>query len=106
MTLVVDPSPSGLLLITDADSVTGGPVRTETWLWDGHDWALRFVWQGLAWQTAVSSGTDLSGRVWAFIDVTPPTTTCIDAMQIWAWSVARWIKSSELTGNTATSGCE
>jgi hypothetical protein len=96
-------SGTGLLLVSETADVPGGPGSVDTWLWNGRDWGLRFVWQGLPLPALASGVTGGDRKVWAFMDApVPPTSTCIAAIAVWEWTVDRWARVSERTGN----GCE
>jgi hypothetical protein len=98
-------SATGLLLVTDTASLPRSPGDVSTWMWNGHDWGLRFVWQRLPLPAIAYGLAGGERKVWAFMDMTPSTTTCIAATAVWEWTVDRWTKMSELTGSSATRGC-
>jgi hypothetical protein len=96
-------SGAGLLLVSETGNGPASPGSVSTWMWNGHEWALRFVWQGLPLPALASGVAGGDRKVWAFMDApVPPTSTCIAAIAVWEWTVDRWTKVSELTG----SGCD
>ncbi len=93
MTLVRDPVSDQLLLLTVAAVPHGVPFPTETWTWDGHDWArLTSVGQLGREVYAVGASDGSRGAVWAFQDVTSaPGAPRVDAA--WSWTGTKWVQA-------------
>lgn len=93
MTLVGDPVSGQLLLLTIAAVPHGVPFPTETWTWNGQDWArLTPVGQLGRDVYAVGASDGSRGTVWAFQDVTPgPGVPRVDAA--WSWTGTMWVQA-------------
>jgi hypothetical protein len=89
MSLVPDPR-SGRLLLVTASSNTPGPAPTETWSWDGRDWAgLQLIGEpGAEVKIVAATGDDLQGTVFAFEDVSRDFNTV--RINAWEWTGTAW----------------
>jgi len=89
MRLVTDPISKGLVLLT-VSSETPGPVVTDTWIWDGHEWSqLQPIGHQGAQMNAVAAIKDrVPGTVFAFEDEARDFKTV--RINVWEWTGSTW----------------
>jgi len=92
MTLVNQPGSGRLLLLTGADAPFGSPTVTQTWTWNGRDWAEHApLGDDDVIPYAVTAAADgIHGTLWAFEEVPPRTTYALSSVAAFRWSGAGW----------------
>jgi hypothetical protein len=96
MAMVPDPRSGRLLLVTVSPN-TLGPAPTETWSWDGRDWAgLQLVGQpGAEVRIVAATGDNVAGQVFAFQDLSQDFNTL--RINAWQWTGDAWSPIDDTT---------
>ena len=92
MLLMLEPISGKLFLLQEVGDQTGGPIDTETWAWDGHDWLLVLKTSEPSNPAGAAAVMDGAHLVLAVFGTVGDAASRSPLAAVWTWAGGTWVR--------------